>query len=182
MSIITTGAYLAKVRTRRAAAVPYIVRNKRGRKTIYFLFAKDAATGDITDLGGGVKKTEYSLSAGLRELYEESNEIFGKMHENTNNFSTNIAVLGKGKNCSVLFIPVDEKWYKDAPRRFINKKGEHHGRKSYNEVSELIWLSEWELKRLVATKNRKMWERIRRFYHDSYSVDLMESLRIVYAP
>ena len=62
MNNITLGIYLSKIKTNRAAVLPYIIKNNiHGESKIYFLVAIDKKSGDITDLGGGVKKNECSL-------------------------------------------------------------------------------------------------------------------------
>ena len=76
----TLGAQLAQTKSTRASVLPYVIKNDGNQRKIYFLFGIDRETGDITDLGGGVKRDEFSLEAGLREFREESDEIFGTIY------------------------------------------------------------------------------------------------------
>ncbi len=79
------GVHLSRIKTERAAVVPYLIRcDENGCEYLHFLFARDQITGEITDLGGGVKQHEFSLSAGIREMHEESDGIFGTSYSNIN--------------------------------------------------------------------------------------------------
>nr|QBK86404.1 MAG: NUDIX hydrolase [Marseillevirus LCMAC102] len=180
MIAITFGIQLAKVQTARAAVVPYTIDVHNGTNILYFLFARDRVSGDITDLGGGVKKNEYSLIAALREFREESDEIFGTLYERVNDLTTNIALLGD--NMSVLFIPVKWEWYKKAPDLFKEKKKSPHFqfKRSHNEVSELLWFNENEFQQLISPKNKQMWTRIRKFYQCGFDTNLKAALKMVY--
>ena len=113
MTIITLGSYLAKVQTSRAAVIPYIV--KEGM--LFLLLGQDSESGDITDLGGGVKQYESTLEAAFREFEEESDEILGSLRPN--DFSCSVALLDN--KMGVLFIPLSERWYIDAPKIFDSK-------------------------------------------------------------
>lgn len=170
---LTLGAYLGKVKTNRAAVLPYTLKEVNGEKKLYFLVAIDSKSGDITDLGGGVKKYECSLTAAMREFREETNEIFGDIYHQINIMSTNIAIIHN--KMSVLFIPFDEKWVETTSQIFKNKKSY---KKSYNEVSELLWVSEDKFKELLSDK--KMWDRVRNFYRAVYNKNISEVLILRY--
>lgn len=176
MTRLVLGAHLAKIKTDRAAVVPYIIRNGK----IYFLLAIDRNSGDITDLGGGVQQDEMSLIAALREFREESDEIFGSIYSEVNEQANRIALLGN--RMSVLFIPVDEVWFDKAPKDFIRRRRSrlHSTKRSHNEVSRLLWISERQFGRLIQPKNREMWTRLQRFYRQGYTTDLLEALKITY--
>lgn len=179
---ITLGAHLARVKTARAAVVPYIVRvDTRGNKKLHFLLARDQDSGDITDLGGGVKQNEYALLAALREFREESDEIFGSLYYNINNLATNVALLGE--RMSVIFIPLPDIWYDIAPEKFSAKRlsQPRSKKRSHDEVSELLWIDEDEFRRLISPRNRKMWVRVRKFYQKGYDEQLRRALKIVYS-
>ncbi len=181
MVAITLGTQLSKVQTARAAVVPYAVDVHDGIDILYFLFARDRVSGDITDLGGGVKKNEYSLIAALREFREESDEIFGTLYERVNDLTTNIALLGE--NMSVLFIPVKWEWYQKAPYLFNEKRKSHRfqPKRSHNEVSELLWFDENEFQQLISPRNKQMWTRIRKFYQYGFDENLKTALKMVYS-
>jgi len=176
--MITLGAHLARIRTDRASVVPYIVERTEDGDRLYFLFARDKISGEITDLGGGVKKNEFSLMAALREFREESDEIFGNIYDEINDSATLIAVIDSNK-MAVLFLPLQKEWYTKAPKMFANRPMENIKR-THNEVSELLWYSEDELKKLLSSRNT-MWTRLRRFYRRSYTNTLKQMLKLKYS-
>lgn len=180
---LTIGTHLARIKTERAAVVPYLIlRDINGNECIHFLFARDKITGEITDLGGGVKQHEFSLGAGFRELYEESDGVFGNLHNNINDHSLCIALVGD--KMSVLFVPIAIEWYDIAPKAFQKKRRSplnHRSRKrSHNEVSELLWIDDFEFKKLISSHNKQMWSFVRRFYQHGYNDDVTQALKIVY--
>lgn len=61
----------------RAGCLPYLISNSPSKK-IYFLFAVDHKSGDLTDFGGGfsLKYDMLPLIAAARELHEESLGLF----------------------------------------------------------------------------------------------------------
>jgi hypothetical protein len=180
-SRITLGSYLAKVKTHRAAVIPYIVIiDKEGNKVLHFLLARDHDSGDITDFGGGVKQNEVSLTASLREFREESDEIFGTLYDKVNSLAVTIAILDK--TMSVLFIPLPIEWYSLALNKFNNRIRSSHNlrKKSHNEVSEIIWFNEEEFRILISPENPAMWSRIRKFYNRNYGTHLSKALKLVY--
>ncbi len=170
MTIITLGSYLAKVRTSRAAVIPYIV--KEG--ILFLLLGQDSESGDITDLGGGVKQYESTLEAAFREFEEESDEILGSLRPN--DFSCSIALLDN--KMGVLFIPLSERWYIDAPKFFDSKKGLCK-KKSHTEIDSLIWFCEEDFKELIQSQG-KMWNKLQKFYHRNYGDKLQTALRLAY--
>lgn len=177
MENITLGVYLTKIKTNRASVLPYTIRreikNGKIQTKIYFLLAVDSKSKDFTDLGGGVKKTEYSLIAALREFKEESNEIFGEVYDQINNMSTNIAIISN--QMSVLCIPLDEVWFDIAVKKFNDT---HTNKKTHNEVSELIWIDQNSFFEIL--KGKKMWLRIRQFYRSNYTPELLEALEFIW--
>ncbi len=174
MAIITLGSHLAKVQTPRAAVVPYIV--KEGE--LFFLLGQDRQSGDITDLGGGVKQYESTLAAALRELDEESDEILGSLKPN--DFSCSVALLDN--QMGVLFIPLSKRWYVDAPKLFNSKKGTCK-KKSHTEIKQLIWFNEKDFQELIRPNSQnssKMWKRLRGFYHRNFTDKLKNALQLTY--
>ena len=179
---ITLGAYLAKVKTVRAAVIPYIVIiDDQGNKILHYLLARDQSSGDITDFGGGVKQNEVALTASMREFKEESDEIFGNLYDKINDSATNVALLDR--NMSVLFIPLPGEWYNIAPEKFNQRKlkSMNERKKSHNEVSEVLWFNENEFRQLISMNNPRMWSRVRRFYNRNYGEQLSNALKIVYS-
>jgi 8-oxo-dGTP pyrophosphatase MutT (NUDIX family) len=153
---IVHGLYLSCIRTDRASAVPYTIYDNQ----LYFLFGKDKKSGDITDFGGGVKKHEYSLSAGLREFHEETNEIFMDKYGSVNDHVLDIAVYSENKKFSTLFIPVSNIWLIDASEHFDEKKIIPKC-KTHDEISDMIWIPESELENLI---QKSLWKRLKNFY------------------
>lgn len=170
---LTMGAYLSRVKTQRAAVLPYTILEENGIPYIYFLVAVDSRTGDITDLGGGVKKYECSLIAALREFKEETNEIFGGVYDDVNDSSTYIAAVHN--KMSVLFIPMNREWFKEASILFNKQKT---GKKVCREVSKVLWLRQDDFEELFG--GDKMWSRLRSFYKTIYSKKLLELLSLRY--
>ena len=140
----TLGAQLAQIKSTRASVLPYVVKNNNGKRKIYFLLGIDRETGDITDLGGGVKRDEFSLEAGLREFREESDEIFGNIYDHPNDYMRNIA-LSDSDMC-VLFVPLAVEWYDEAISLFEKRKTgpfpADGKKKSHCEIERLVWVDE----------------------------------------
>lgn len=174
--MFTTGYHLSKTKTLRSSVVPYVIIEEDKDKKIYFLFAIDKESSDVTDLGGGVKQDEYSLTAAIREFREESDEIFGDLYEDIDKFASCPSII-KDNMCT-LFLPVEKKWYDTATSLFKNR--EICQKRSHDEISELVWFSQEELEEMIFSQNEKMWTRIKKFYSQIYSKNLKEILEIMY--
>lgn len=185
---ITFGSELHNQRSKRSAIVPYtMVKNET--KDCYepwLLLAKHKETGEITDIGGGVKKRESDLDAALRELKEEAHDIFKDVanieilnycisvtrprHEITIK-PTNTLV--STESASVTFLPLTLDWLNKAPIMFQHAK-------KYNkddELSELIWVKGSDV--LQRTSDRyQMWGFVRKFYHVALSDELCKFLYV----
>lgn len=163
----------------RAAVIPYTVfRDPDGKCSIFFLFGIDLASGDITDFGGGVKKSrETALQGALREFLEEIRYIFESSVKNLNTLRLSTSLFSE--RMSVIFLPVECEWFVDAEYKFstakINTKTD--------EISRVAWFSSSEVQKLVRGKyarecgvgssrseepgipaKYKMWSRLRDFY------------------
>lgn len=183
MCKLSNGLQMSRIRTHRAATIPYIItQGKNGRMTVKFLLARDRKTGDITDLGGGVKQDEFSLIAAIREFQEETNGIFGDLYNQINSFSRYISLIGK--NMSTIFIPVNERWFNLAVRKFQNKINKYPPyKKAHQEISELIWFSEYNFKRLIygeSCYSGVLWKRLKKFYRYGYNKNFLLSLETIY--
>jgi len=191
----TLGARLAQIKSTRASVLPYVIRNNNGRRKIHFLLGIDRETGEITDLGGGVKRGEFSLEAGLREFREESDEIFGTIYDHPNDYMRNIA-LSSNDMC-VLFIPLAVEWYDEAAPLFEKRKAVPnpsvdgiHKKKSHCEVERLIWIDEDSFLDMIRSRtgcchipgasNRQIWSRLQKFYRRKIDRELKEALKIRY--
>lgn len=171
--MITLGLKLSKVAPPRAAIIPYVIIEEE----IFFLLGIDSESGDITDLGGGVKKFESALIAAFREFNEESNEILGPLHPN--DFWRCVALLDS--QMGSLFIPLPSKWYNEAPIEFERRKGSPR-KKSHSEISELVWFSEKDFQKMLSSKKpgKKLWKRLRIFYNKGYSPNISKALHLAY--
>ncbi len=153
---VGTGDSLLEVYPRRASVVPYVVR----RGTVYVLYGVDAASQDITDLGGGVKKYENGLTAGLREFREESKGVFSDVY--TSVWKSSWKSVGiHTDSMSVMYLRVDDTYYNTVVDAFSATKKD-----TKDELDRLIWLSEADFTDVVRGKHRKhhMWGRIKNFY------------------
>ena len=180
------GAKLAKIKTSRAAVVPYFVKynlESKDDSTLYFLMARDRGSKEITDLGGGVKKTECALIAGLREFKEETDEIFEETLSPINSLTTNLALLNKDKTMAVLFLPMSEWWFNNASKKFIEKRASSNRspKKSHNEISELLWIDEKSFIKLIHENKTDMWKRLKNFYRQTFTPDSKECLKLEYS-
>lgn len=161
---ITFAKLLMNMKIIRSSIIPYtIVGND-----MYLLMGIDSSTGDITDLGGGVKKHECAITGGIREFNEESRDIF-KGQLCVNNTSDVFAITNK-RICAI-FVPVSKKWYENANKMFENKSVENANKKAYNEIQKLVWISESEFRKLVSTEDEnEMWSSIKKFYNSGFNL------------
>lgn len=174
--MMSLGQNLAKIRTDRCGFIPYVVKDDN----LYFLMAKDSVHGDLTDMGGGVKKTEFALNGGAREFKEESIEIFEeKTYTDLNNLSNCISLINKELTMAILFIPVHEKWLLEAPKTFAQKRMRAK-KKCEKEISELIWMSSKDFESQIFGKKTNFWSKIRLFLQSTYSSEIEKALRMVY--
>jgi hypothetical protein len=173
--MITSASKLAEVKTTRCGVIPYTLVEQDGNDTIYFLLARDRPTRELGDFGGGVRKSEFSLMAGLREGNEETRGIFCTALKSANNVCNNLAVID-GNKMAVIFVPIERKWLEDAPRLFLEKDS---NKKSANEVCEIVWVDEDKFKALIHKKSTPfdgiyderhdiMWKKVRNFFSGIY--------------
>lgn len=190
MSSVVFAKELKNIRTQRAAIVPYCVRkippsisspssrasSHPPKYVISFLFAVDSKYGDITDLGGGIRKYESALSGSIREFTEESHGILGPVA--TNSIAHSISITD-GKMATI-FVRYDPDVIDSAPAVFARDLRDHSSSPSSHhsssqsspvcsEISRLIVVSDEELHQLTRNsrfrlEGRVMWSRVRRFY------------------
>ncbi len=134
----------------RSGAIIYTYYNGK----TYFCLGIDSIYGDLTDFSGGVKKEDFSIiSGGLRELYEESQGVFGDFHpsdvEDSISFHT--------KNMLTMFIKMDINM-DEKSKQFENsiKYCETH------EVSNILWLEKKEFINCILGRGRFLYNRVRR--------------------
>jgi hypothetical protein len=164
--MLIVASRLANVKTVRAGVVPYTIIDG----ITYFLLARDRLTKELGDFGGGVKKFEYSLMAGLREWHEESRGIFSEVCRSANDIATAIAVIDKRK-MAVIFVPLKKEW-KDEAQKLFEAKSEAAGKKRSNEVSSLVWVDESRFRNLIdgetVEDQEVMWKKIRSHFSGMY--------------
>ena len=153
------GIKLSQLKTKRSGVIVYTIFNDK----IHLLLAQDSNFNEFGDFGGGVRKTECSLSGGLREFRQESREIFEKNIYCANNCTVNIA-LANG-DMAILFVKVDPKWYELAPTLFEEKKNQKSP-KCYNEISQVKWVTQEEFIHLLYSNNVDiiLWSKIKNFF------------------
>jgi NUDIX domain len=211
------GAELLNKHSNRAAVIPYIIKSDKENCEIWFLMGIHKKTKEITDFGGGVKKGENDLEAALRELNEETRDIF-KDFVNINDFldctvaTTTQTKFGKNNRpslfktekfelvskitslygMSVIFLPIDEKWFETAELFFKSTLSDISYRDSDNnldfcypneELSEIIWINESTFTKLINVDSQKlykdkfkMWNKLQKFYSLIYNKNIRQSL------
>ena len=147
-----TGAEDAELSANTIIRSGAIIYTKLKGETLFCL-GVDAQFGDLTDFGGGVKKSEDIITGGLRELEEESLGIFGKIdREDVLKVPT-----AWSNNISIMFIPMildidntlDSFHYKLSDKKNI-------------EVKDIVWLSKEEFLESIYGNGRRLYSRVRR--------------------
>lgn len=195
--MITLAQQLSRIKTQRAAVIPYILRNVNQEVKLFFLLAQDRATGEWTDFGGGVKKFEYALETAFREFREESKEIF--MHDvpNCNALSSHIAVMDAKTTTCTIFVPLPELWFERAILDFhdTHRHAKYRTKKCYNEIQHIAWFSESLFQSVIGQPSSAqtmparpssyiMWSKCKDFYqscyHDELRVQLVQAYHAHY--
>jgi len=172
---------LEKLKSIRSSIIPFTIVNN----SIWFLVGVDKNTGEITDLGGGVKKNENNLIAGYREFNEETKGIFGCISDI--NLNKTVALIDykykkvneeKTYQMSTLFIPIDNSYTINTKNFSTIIASEKHK----NEIEELLWIKDSEFEQLLQNKHLKyvLWQRIRSFYKNINFIDLVGKLKYKY--
>ena len=160
---------LLNEKSRRSGVIPY---TSTSNGTLYFLLGVDARTGDLTDLGGGVKKGENGLCAAFRELSEES---CGLLRPNLNDMSECPSLMNTEMRMSVVFMPVASGFLRTITRDFDMAR-KHTSSASSKEMRELKWVHETEFFILLSNKylqqkdgtRLSLWFRVRSFIGKEY--------------
>lgn len=168
MTAITFAKKLMTVRPSRAAIVPYCIVNG----TVYFVFGIDSKYGDITDLGGGVRKYESAVTGAMREFTEESHNVFSR-DISVNSLVKNLAI--SDKKMAVIFMHIPISTIRESIGSFHNTD-----MGGCTEVRDLIVVTDDDLVRLsrgMRCKGRVMWSRVRRFYNASNITQIISILK-----
>jgi hypothetical protein len=116
----------------RAGAIPYTVRDGE----IYVCLGIDKEYGNYTDFGGGVKKSDGTpVKSALRELREESLNIFGNIHPE--DIGDHIAVWNKQILVIFIYMDVDMD-------EIVATFNDRVSTISDPEVSKLVWVTKDE--------------------------------------
>lgn len=162
--MLTSAKYLESAKTNRCGVIPYTIANG----SIYFLLARDKSTKELGDFGGGVRKSEFALTAALREFYEESHGIFGQIYKSESDMSNKVALVD-GNNMAIIFAPLESAWLEDAQRVFLENPPK---KKKEDEVSELVWVSEYNFSSLIkgeSVSRNILWSKIQSFFRKNYN-------------
>lgn len=185
--IIQFAKNLHNLRSKRASVVPYtfVLDSNSGKYELWILLGVHAKTGEITDLGGGVKQYESDIVAAYREFTEESNNLFTQEVSRVSDLESCISVsrlredkvIGalKTKVCiegiTTIFLPLDPTHIHTSVSLFNNTK------KDDDEISKLLWVRGKDVLQ-PTSKTYKMWGFIRKFYHEVLSHELLEMLYV----
>lgn len=160
---------LASMRTRRAGIIPYTYHKGK----IYYMFGTDAKYGDLTDFGGQRDKYESAFATAMREFGEETNHLF---RDHVINIDKSIGIVDTKKmRISIMFVPVNRRWIKEANPSFESRKSiapnEFH-----KEIGSIVWLSSEQLQSSLESKGpNKIWSKVRKFMSEEF-VDFEKKL------
>jgi len=141
-----------------------IVYTKHNEETLFCL-GEDATFGDLTDFGGGVKKNETVIEGGLRELFEESQGVFGNLEP----VQAEEAPAVYSSDLAIIFIPmmVDiDMILKEFNNKIAFEKN--------MEVRNIAWLSKEELIDSINGRGKRIYARVREVLKEA--IDLISRL------
>lgn len=154
---------------------------------------------EITDIGGGIKKDENDLIAALRELNEETRNIFKQninieklsnclatiQHEKPNKNKKTITKLNEGGDGgrSAIFVPLNKEWLINTSSLF-EEAGKTAIESEEHELSSLIWLNESSFLQLLNVNSTikkddeqySLWSNLIYFYKEIYTAELRSKL------
>lgn len=142
--------------TCRAGVIPYTIKDNR----LYFLLGIDRRTRELTDFGGGAKLDESMSEAALRELHEESCEIFNG-YLTVEQLKDSPLVMNSTKTAVIYFAKVDPLWLMCAEQKFQENQRKLNDISKYNELISIKWVEEQYFKAIAFNRrNQCMWRRI----------------------
>lgn len=134
----------------RAGIIPYTFNED---KSLLFGFGLDHQFRELTDFGGGVsyRKDKTALKGAIREFQEESLGVFGEISQE----SLQRSLVLYTENTLIIFL------YMDIHPETINKKFYLQREKQEKlEVSDIVWLSDKELKIALRPQSRMLYVRV----------------------
>lgn len=135
---------LARTRIKRCGVLPYVVHEGR----VWFLWAVDKKTGELTDFGGGIKEWETALEGGLREYREESRGVFSQI--SLNDAVDKLCLFDPRIGMAIIFFPFQPFWIEAAEELFeLDLVSGRAVRRWEDEVSAVRWVEERELTALL---------------------------------
>lgn len=142
---------------RRAGVIPYTIY----KKNLFFLLGIDRETRDFTDFGGGVKSTESIYEGALRELNEESCNIFSQIIT-AENIQQSPGVISQDNTLAIFFVYVDPRWIENAADTFKTNQEKLMGVKKHDELVNIKWVDQEEFKSMAfSRRDSRMWIRPR---------------------
>jgi hypothetical protein len=163
--------YEKKIHVSRAGIIPFTIKDNM----FYFLMGVDRRTRELTDFGGGVKITETLIDGAIRELNEESCEIFKNVITKESLYKSAVLI---NKNAALFFVKIDQKWLNIAEREFQMAQEKFSSIKKHNELIGVKWIDGNYFKSIAFNKyNRCMWSRIQNIFRLSTNwVELYQTL------
>jgi len=151
-SLITNN--LGNIKTQRSGIIPFTIMNK----SIYFLLGIDNVSKELTDFGGGVKKTENAITGAFREFQEETNNIF----ENKISIGmckSSVAITDENK-MTIIFLKIYLNFFeKENVLKTFQKN-----KPFCQEIDQLVWMHEQNFRNIIKyNTGNLMWKRIQRF-------------------
>lgn len=135
----------------------------------YLCFGKDLQSGDLTDFGGGRKKGEDPIRCAVREGNEESRFAFSEIQpDQVQGF-----LCLHSPQMLIIFIPVvppdDIDILLTTQTNFLSKQFLNQRQirsRCFNEISEIVWLSEREIDQLFTDRpTLKVFSKVRQFIY-----------------
>src|SRR5579875_896569 len=149
---------------KRAGIIPYTFINDK----LYICLGKDIRTGDLTDFGGGRKENENIIYCAVREANEETRCAFGRLRPNE---MGNYYCL-YNSSMLIILIPVssNDGDIRDVSKynfdNMVNISEKQSKYRCYNEISDIVWLSEEEIDEIFSDiPNIRLFARVRRFIY-----------------
>lgn len=129
-----------------------IIYTHQDEKT-YFCLGVDTAYGDLTDFGGGTKKTETPAEGALRELEEESQGIFGKITPS----EVSDSMCFYTNNMLIMFVKRDVN-----PEKIKTKFHKKVAGRETPEVSDVHWIEKEDFIDSINGRGKRIYSRVRK--------------------